>query len=49
MTALAAASCATTQAAPRPTIFDNLAALCGRAFEGRITSPPAAADASFAS
>jgi hypothetical protein len=49
MTALAAASCATPQAAPRLTFFDNLAALCGRAFEGRIASPPAAADASFAS
>src|SRR5918997_2745313 len=48
MTALAAASCATPQAAPRLTFFDNLAALCGKAFEGRITSPPAAADASFA-
>jgi hypothetical protein len=26
----------------------NLAALCGKAFEGRITSPPDAADATFA-
>ena len=28
--------------------FDRLAALCGKAFEGRIVSPPAAADAAFA-
>ena len=28
--------------------FANLSALCGKAFEGRIVSPPVAADASFA-
>ena len=33
---------------PQPTFFSNLAALCGKAFEGRIVSPPVAADASFA-
>ena len=45
---VAAAGCATPTAAPRPSFFDNLASLCGKAFEGRIVSPPAAADASFA-
>jgi hypothetical protein len=35
-------------APPQPTFFDDLANLCGRAFEGRIVSPPIAADASFA-
>ena len=45
---LATASCATPLAAPQPTFFDNLAALCGKAYEGRIASPPTAADASFA-
>lgn len=29
-------------------IFTRLSALCGRAFEGRIVSPPVAADADFA-
>jgi len=28
-------------------VFASLAALCGKAFEGRIVSPPVAADASF--
>ena len=48
---LAIAGCATpptTPAARQPTFFSNLAALCGKAFEGRIVSPPVAADASFA-
>ena len=45
---LATASCATPVAAPPPTFFANLSTLCGKAFEGRIASPPAAADASFA-
>ena len=48
ITALAAASCATPLAPPQPSFFASLAALCGRAFEGRILSPPAPADASFA-
>ena len=43
----ALASCATPIAPPRDQ-FDRLAALCGKAFEGRIVSPPVAADASFA-
>ena len=44
---LATASCMTTPAPPRD-FFANLSSLCGKAFAGRITSPPAAADASFA-
>ena len=44
---LATASCMTT-AAPQRDFFANLSSLCGKAYEGRITSPPAAADASFA-
>lgn len=43
---LATAGCMTT-AAPQRDFFTNLSALCGKAFEGRITSPPAAADADF--
>ena len=45
---LATASCVTPSTAPQPTFFGNLSALCGQAFEGRIASPPTAADASFA-
>jgi hypothetical protein len=48
---LAIAGCSTppiTPAAQQPTFFSNLASLCGKAFEGRIVSPPVAADASFA-
>ena len=45
---LATAGCATPTEAPAPTFFANLGALCGKAFEGRIASPPAAADSSFA-
>ena len=44
---LATTSCATSIAGPQPNFFANLAALCGKAFEGRIASPPAAADSSF--
>lgn len=44
---LATASCMTS-AAPQRGFFSDLTALCGKAFEGRITSPPAAADADFA-
>ena len=43
----ATASCATTSA-PQRDFFTDLASLCGKAFEGRITSPPAPSDASFA-
>jgi len=42
----AVASCATPSAPPSDT-FDRLPALCGKAFEGRIVSPPVPADASF--
>ncbi len=45
--ALATTSCATVRP-PQAAFFDNLAALCGRAFEGRIVGPPTPADASFA-
>ena len=45
---LVAAGCATPTAVPPPTFFANLSALCGKAFEGRIVSPPVEADASFA-
>jgi hypothetical protein len=44
------AGCATPtgNAAPRDHFFDSLAALCGKAFEGRIASPPVEADSAFA-
>ena len=44
---LAVTSCATPAAQP-PTFFASLSSLCGKAFAGRIVSPPVAADASFA-
>ena len=44
---LTTAGCMTTPT-PQRDFFANLSSLCGKAFEGRITSPPAAADASFA-
>jgi hypothetical protein len=44
---LATASCMTA-AAPQRDFFADLSSLCGKAFAGRITSPPAAADADFA-
>ena len=47
LAAFATASCATVPP-PQASFFDNLAELCGQAFEGRVASPPAAADASFA-
>lgn len=40
--------CATPRPAPPRDLFDHLATLCGKAFAGRIVSPPVAADASFA-
>ena len=43
---LATAGCATT--APQPDFFTDLSSLCGKSFAGRITSPPAPADADFA-
>ena len=42
----ALASCTTPTARPSDT-FDRLATLCGKAYEGRIVSPPVPADASF--
>ena len=44
---VALAGCATPPG-PQPTFFSNLSSLCGKAYEGRIVSPPVAADASFA-
>jgi len=43
---LATTACATPVAQP-PSFFANLSTLCGKAFEGRIVSPPVAADVSF--
>jgi hypothetical protein len=42
--------CATPQPAgePKDRFFRSLAGLCGKAFEGRIASPPVAADSAFA-
>lgn len=44
------AGCVSTEAGqnPRDGFFRALSALCGKAFEGRIASPPVAADAAFA-
>ena len=44
------AGCATTHAPadPQDLFFQRLSALCGKAFEGRVVSPPTEADASFA-
>lgn len=44
---LAVTSCATPTGQP-PTFFANLSSLCGKAFEGRIVSPPVVANSSFA-
>ena len=51
LAALALAGCATAPSSPsdpRDEFFERLATLCGKAFEGRIASPPVAADADFA-
>lgn len=48
LAALALSACATRPASP-PDFFAALSALCGKAYEGRIGSPPTPADASFAS
>ena len=46
---LAIAGCATPSApAPQRDFFTDLSSLCGKSFAGRITSPPATADADFA-
>ena len=45
---LATSGCATPRSDPPRNFFANLSTLCGKAYEGRIASPPVAADASFA-
>lgn len=47
--ALLVCGCATLapSAGPQDTFYSRLTALCGRAFEGRIASPPVALDSSF--
>ena len=45
---LATASCTTMQVEPSRDFFSELSMLCGKAFEGRIASPPAPSDADFA-
>lgn len=46
--ALAGCTTSAQVEAPRDRFFGALASLCGKAFEGRIASPAAAADATFA-
>ena len=46
LSAVTLTGCATTTAPPSDQ-FARLSALCGKAFAGRIVSPPVAADASF--
>ncbi|HEY5721612.1 MAG TPA: hypothetical protein VIT45_04750 [Allosphingosinicella sp.] len=48
--ALALAGCATAEAErdPAEAFFERLRAHCGRAYEGRIVSPPVEADSAFA-
>ena len=48
LAALALSGCATLGASPHDQFFTRLSFLCGRAFEGRIASPPVEADAAFA-
>jgi len=48
LAALALSGCATLSPSPQDQFFSRLSALCGKAFEGRIASPPVEADASFA-
>lgn len=50
LASLALAGCAHSPAAtsPQDAFFAQLGSLCGKAFEGRIVSPPVPADASFA-
>ena len=45
---LSTAGCATPQPAQPRDFFSELSTLCGKAYEGRIASPPVAADANFA-
>jgi hypothetical protein len=47
--ALTLAGCATVPAASsQDAFFERLSSLCGKAFEGRVASPPVEADAAFA-
>jgi hypothetical protein len=48
MLALAGCAHSPVPRTPQDTFFSQLRSLCGKAFEGRIVSPPVAADASFA-
>jgi hypothetical protein len=50
LAALLCAGCATRSApmTPQDQFFEHLLALCGQRLEGRIVSPPVAADADFA-
>ena len=48
LAALALSGCATLSPGPQDRFFVRLSALCGKAFEGRIASPPSAADSAFA-
>jgi hypothetical protein len=53
LAALALAACATPDATnadddPQARFFEELSALCGKAFEGRVASPAVEADADFA-
>ena len=50
LAAAALAACATRPAPadPQALFFERLTALCGKAFEGRVASPPVEADAAFA-
>ena len=47
--AIALSGCATVPpASPQEAFFIQLSAMCGRAFEGRVASPPVETDAAFA-
>ena len=49
LVAIALSGCTTVPpASPQEAFFTRLSALCGRAFEGRVVSPPVEADAAFA-
>ena len=50
LAAAALAGCATPSTGPDPSdiVFERLTALCDKAYEGRIASPPVEADAAFA-
>ncbi|HEX8214923.1 MAG TPA: hypothetical protein VF582_05570 [Allosphingosinicella sp.] len=48
LAALALSGCATLASSPQDQFFSRLSALCGKAFEGRVASPPVEADAGFA-